>query len=197
MERVGVEPSVITGRNNVITRWYWTPRQKRVKSVDYGRSGTDLTGDDSARKSTLAAYSGEITGLPVIELDHVFWQPGLIPTPRDQWMEVQQRLVEEDWWMAASDPLSLVSERSDHHGSAKSSATRFAPEEGRVSRACSRNPTPTILARSSTIPRDLLVTASCKRGSRSLPSPFRSIEALSRRRRSRSLRGRWHRSRGC
>jgi hypothetical protein len=49
-------------------------------------------------KSTLAAYFGQITGLPVIELDHVFWQPGLIATPRDQWMEVQQRLVEEDRW---------------------------------------------------------------------------------------------------
>lgn len=44
MRRIGVEPSVITGRNNVITRSYWTQRQERVKLVDYRRSRTDLTG---------------------------------------------------------------------------------------------------------------------------------------------------------
>ena len=42
MRRIGVEPSVITGRNNVITRSYWTRLQERVKLVDYRRSRTDL-----------------------------------------------------------------------------------------------------------------------------------------------------------
>ncbi|MGA7929170.1 MAG: hypothetical protein WCA20_24620 [Candidatus Sulfotelmatobacter sp.] len=62
-----------------------------------------ILGPGASGKSTLAAYLGEITGLPVIQLDHVFWQPGLIPTPRDQWMEVQQRLVEEDRWIMDGD----------------------------------------------------------------------------------------------
>lgn len=62
-----------------------------------------ILGPGASGKSTLAAYLGEITGLPVIELDHVFWQPGLIPTPRGQWMEVQQRLVEADRWIMDGD----------------------------------------------------------------------------------------------
>lgn len=39
-------------------------------------------GPGAAGKSTLAACLGEITGLPVIELDKPFWRPGLAATPR-------------------------------------------------------------------------------------------------------------------
>jgi adenylate kinase family enzyme len=62
-----------------------------------------ILGPGGSGKSTLAARLGEITGLPVIELDKVFWQPGLLPTPRNQWVELQQRLVEEDRWIMDGD----------------------------------------------------------------------------------------------
>jgi hypothetical protein len=39
MRRIGAEPTVITWRNNVIPKRYWTPRQERVKLVDYRASG--------------------------------------------------------------------------------------------------------------------------------------------------------------
>jgi Isopentenyl transferase len=55
-----------------------------------------ILGLRASGKSTLAIRLGEITGLPVIELDRVFWQSGLLPTHRDQWIELQQRLVEQD-----------------------------------------------------------------------------------------------------
>jgi adenylate kinase family enzyme len=42
---------------------------KRVVILGRGGSG----------KSTLAVKLGEITGLPVVELDKLFWQPGLEP----------------------------------------------------------------------------------------------------------------------
>jgi len=38
-----MEPLFITGRNNVITRDDWTPRQKRVRLVDYCWFRTGLT----------------------------------------------------------------------------------------------------------------------------------------------------------
>src|SRR3982074_3766449 len=66
---------------------------KRVVILGRGASG----------KSTLAARLGEITGLPVIELDKVFWQSGVLPTPRDQWVELQQSLVEEERWIMDGD----------------------------------------------------------------------------------------------
>jgi hypothetical protein len=53
---------------------------------------------------------GEITGLPVIELDKVFWRPGLVATPRDQWMVVQEQLVAEEKWIMDGDlgPYDVV-----------------------------------------------------------------------------------------
>jgi len=62
---------------------------KRVVILGRGASG----------KSTLARRLGEITGLPVIELDKVFWLQGLAATPRDQWVGVQEKLVARDGWI--------------------------------------------------------------------------------------------------
>jgi adenylate kinase family enzyme len=68
-------------------------RMKRVVIIGPGASG----------KSTLARQLGEITGLQVIELDRLFWQPGLVGTPRDQWVELQQKLVGESEWIMDGD----------------------------------------------------------------------------------------------
>ena len=68
-------------------------RMKRVVIVGPGASG----------KSTLARRIGEITGLPVVELDKLFWQPGLVEMPRDRWVELQGRLVGEDQWIMDGD----------------------------------------------------------------------------------------------
>jgi hypothetical protein len=46
---------------------------------------------------------GEIARLPVIELDKVFWRPGLVATPRDEWVVVQERLVAEEKWIMDGD----------------------------------------------------------------------------------------------
>ena len=45
----------------------------------------------------------EITGLRVIELDKVFCRPGLVATPRDQWVAVQESFVAEDGWIMDGD----------------------------------------------------------------------------------------------
>ena len=76
---------------------------KRVVILGRGASG----------KSTLARRLGEITGLPVIELDKVFWRPGLAATPRDQWVVVQERLVAEEGWIMDGDlgPSDVVEVR--------------------------------------------------------------------------------------
>jgi adenylate kinase family enzyme len=66
---------------------------KRVVILGRGASG----------KSTLARRLGEITGLPVIELDKVFWRAGLLATPRCQWVILQEKLVAEDGWIMDGD----------------------------------------------------------------------------------------------
>jgi nicotinamide riboside kinase len=66
---------------------------KRVVILGRGASG----------KSTLAVSLGEITGLPVIELDKVFWLPGLVARRRDQWVAIQERLAAEERWIMDGD----------------------------------------------------------------------------------------------
>src|ERR1700758_1000547 len=62
-----------------------------------------IFGPEASGKSTLATRLGAITGLSVIELDKVFWRPGLAPTPRDQWVKIQQMLVEGNAWIMDGD----------------------------------------------------------------------------------------------
>jgi adenylate kinase family enzyme len=62
-----------------------------------------ILGPGASGKSTLARQLGEITGLRVIELDKIFWQPGLVETPRDQWVALQQKLVIENEWIMDGD----------------------------------------------------------------------------------------------
>jgi adenylate kinase family enzyme len=66
---------------------------KRVVILGRGGSG----------KSTLAVKLGEVAGLPVIELDKVFWQPGLEAMPDAEWVRTQQRLVEQENWIMDGD----------------------------------------------------------------------------------------------
>ena len=66
---------------------------KRVVILGRGGSG----------KSTLAVKLGAISGLPVTELDKIFWRQGLAATPRDEWIKTQQKLVEEERWIMDGD----------------------------------------------------------------------------------------------
>jgi nicotinamide riboside kinase len=62
-----------------------------------------IVGPGGSGKSTLAVRLHEITGLPVIELDKVFWQPGLAVTPRDRWGKIQEELIERPEWIMDGD----------------------------------------------------------------------------------------------
>jgi hypothetical protein len=62
-----------------------------------------ITGPGAAGKSTLAVRLGEITGLPVIELDKLFWRPGLTATPRHQWAAIQRELAAHESWIMDGD----------------------------------------------------------------------------------------------
>jgi adenylate kinase family enzyme len=62
-----------------------------------------ITGPGAAGKSVLAVRLGEIAGLPVIELDKLFWRPGLTATPRDQWAAIQRELAAAESWIMDGD----------------------------------------------------------------------------------------------
>lgn len=62
-----------------------------------------IIGPGASGKSTLARQLGEITGLRVIELDKLFWQPGLLETPRHRWADLLQELIGESEWIMDGD----------------------------------------------------------------------------------------------
>jgi len=61
----------------------------------------------------LARRLAEITNLPVIELDKIFWRTRLVVTAPEEWAEVQQRLADRDEWIMDGDlgPHDVVATR--------------------------------------------------------------------------------------
>jgi len=70
-------------------------------------------GPSAAGKSTLAVRLGDITGLPVIELDKLFWRPGLAPTLSGQWAAIQRELAGQQSWIMDGDlgPYDVIDVR--------------------------------------------------------------------------------------
>ncbi|MGV9408787.1 adenylate kinase [Nocardia sp. NPDC003693] len=62
-----------------------------------------VLGRGGAGKSRFAARLGAVTGVPVIELDKLFWPPDLTPLPAHRWREIQQQLVSEKTWILDGD----------------------------------------------------------------------------------------------
>ncbi len=56
-----------------------------------------------AGKSTTAVHLGQLTGLPVIEIDKHFWSADLVPLAPDAWSAVQRDLAGSDRWIMDGD----------------------------------------------------------------------------------------------
>ena len=72
-----------------------------------------VLGRGGAGKSTASVHLGQLTGLPVIELDALFWQPGLAATPTAEWCQVQHTLAAADAWIMDGDlgPYDVLAPR--------------------------------------------------------------------------------------
>jgi adenylate kinase family enzyme len=62
-----------------------------------------ILGRGGAGKSVLARRLGQVTGLPVTELDAVFWRDGLTTPEPARWAECQRDLVRGDAWILDGD----------------------------------------------------------------------------------------------
>jgi adenylate kinase family enzyme len=62
-----------------------------------------ILGRGAAGKSVLASQLGQVTGLPVIELDRHFWKPGLNATPPAEWAHTQSELLRREAWIVDGD----------------------------------------------------------------------------------------------
>ena len=59
-----------------------------------------VVGPGGAGKSTFARALGDRLDLPVVHLDRIFWKPGWVETPRDEWRRCQSELFAADRWIA-------------------------------------------------------------------------------------------------
>jgi len=58
-----------------------------------------IIGCGGAGKSTLARQLGEALGLPVVHLDKLFWRPGWVQVPQEEFDELVRREMEKDRWI--------------------------------------------------------------------------------------------------
>ena len=58
-----------------------------------------IVGPGGAGKSSLARRLGGVLDLPVYHLDVLFWRPGWMPMPRDEWIRLQSELVATRSWI--------------------------------------------------------------------------------------------------
>jgi adenylate kinase family enzyme len=58
-----------------------------------------VIGSSGAGKSTFAARLAERTGLPLVHLDALYWKPGWVQTPRDEWVRTLDELLARDAWI--------------------------------------------------------------------------------------------------
>jgi adenylate kinase family enzyme len=62
-----------------------------------------VLGRGGSGKSSLAQRLSVSLGIPVVELDSLFWHPGPWPTPDGQWAEIQREVVARDRWVIDGD----------------------------------------------------------------------------------------------
>jgi adenylate kinase family enzyme len=58
-----------------------------------------VIGSGGAGKSTFARCLAELTGLPLVHLDALYWRPGWQPTTDANWDRVVEELVARDSWI--------------------------------------------------------------------------------------------------
>jgi adenylate kinase family enzyme len=58
-----------------------------------------VIGSGGAGKSTFARHLGTLLNIDVIHLDALYWQPGWVETPRDEWQRVVRELLRRDAWI--------------------------------------------------------------------------------------------------
>jgi len=66
-----------------------------------------------ATRPSPPAWARSLACQSVIELDKLFWRPGLAPTPREEWAAIQRQLAAQDSWIMDGDlgPYDVINVR--------------------------------------------------------------------------------------
>lgn len=58
-----------------------------------------IIGSGGAGKSTLARRLGEATGIEVVHLDKLHWQPGWVEPPKAEWHKTVEKAIAKESWI--------------------------------------------------------------------------------------------------
>jgi adenylate kinase family enzyme len=58
-----------------------------------------VLGSAGSGKSTLARQLGEVLGIPVVHMDALFWRPGWVEAPEEEWRALHDEAVKGDAWI--------------------------------------------------------------------------------------------------
>ena len=58
-----------------------------------------VIGSGGAGKSTFVRRLGAVTGIEVIHLDQLYWQPNWVRSANEDWQKVISKLLEKDAWL--------------------------------------------------------------------------------------------------
>ena len=58
-----------------------------------------ILGSAGTGKSTLTRRLGELTGLSVIHLDALYWHPGWVATPDEEWDSIVKEIASQETWI--------------------------------------------------------------------------------------------------
>jgi len=72
-----------------------------------------IIGSGGSGKTTFAKALASRTGLPLTHLDQLFWHPGWVPTPHDEWDRRIAELIAGDTWILDGNYGRTLSMRVD------------------------------------------------------------------------------------
>jgi adenylate kinase family enzyme len=58
-----------------------------------------LIGSGGSGKSTLAQKLGKMLSIEVYHLDSLYWKPGWVATPKAEWKNIQENLIQKEQWI--------------------------------------------------------------------------------------------------
>ena len=58
-----------------------------------------IIGSGGSGKSTFSVLLGKELNLPVSHLDSLYWQPGWVKTPNDEWADTLKELCQKECWI--------------------------------------------------------------------------------------------------
>ncbi|WP_025026938.1 DNA topology modulation protein [Caldalkalibacillus mannanilyticus] len=70
-----------------------------------------VLGCSGSGKSTFSQQLGELTGLPVVHLDSLFWKPGWVSSDESEWNETIEQLLKKDRYILDGNYSRTLEER--------------------------------------------------------------------------------------